>query len=117
VLVIYMQLSETPKLGFTGVVNANLLIHIRQKCPKYCLNKIQDFTIRAPILNFVGGMARNKRFSGESGREPRRIFKDNVKHQPTQKAPLLSSLCFSRRLMRMLGLVLDYSGTRKITCL
>ena len=35
VLVIYMQLSETPKLGFTGVVNANLLIHGRQKCPKY----------------------------------------------------------------------------------
>lgn len=35
VLVIYMQLSETPKLGFTWVVNANLLIHGRQKCPKY----------------------------------------------------------------------------------
>ena len=34
-LVIYMQLSETPKLGFTGVVNANLLIHGHQKCPKY----------------------------------------------------------------------------------
>ena len=32
---------------------------------------IQDFTIRAHIVNFVGGMARNKRFSGESGREPR----------------------------------------------
>ena len=29
------------------------------------LDEIQDFTIRAPILNFVGGMARNKRFSGE----------------------------------------------------
>ena len=26
------------------------------------LDGIQDFTIRAPILNFVGGMARNKRF-------------------------------------------------------
>ena len=38
VLVIYMQLSETPKLGFTWVVNANLLIHGRQKCPKYCLS-------------------------------------------------------------------------------
>jgi hypothetical protein len=25
-----MQLSETPQLGFTGVVNANLLIHGRQ---------------------------------------------------------------------------------------
>ena len=30
-----MQLSEAPKLGFTGVVNAKLLIHGRQKCPKY----------------------------------------------------------------------------------
>lgn len=38
---------------------------------------IQDFTIRGPILNFVGDMTRNKRFSGESGREPRRIFKNN----------------------------------------
>ena len=28
------------------------------------------FTIRAPIVNFVGGTARNKRFSGKSGREP-----------------------------------------------
>ena len=36
VLVIYMQLSKTPKLGFTRVVNANLLIHVCQKCPKYC---------------------------------------------------------------------------------
>ena len=36
-VVIEMQLSETPKLGFTGVVNANLLIHGRQKCPKYLL--------------------------------------------------------------------------------
>ncbi|MCK7577280.1 MAG: hypothetical protein MZV65_16530 [Chromatiales bacterium] len=38
-LVIYMQLSETPKLGFTGAVNANLLIHGRQKCPKYWVLK------------------------------------------------------------------------------
>ena len=37
VLVIYMQLSETPKLGFTGAANANLLIHIHPKCPKYWL--------------------------------------------------------------------------------
>jgi len=35
-LAIYMQLSETPKLGFTRVANANLLIHSSQKCPKYC---------------------------------------------------------------------------------
>ncbi len=48
--------------------------------------EIQDFTIRARILNFVGGMARSKRFSGESGREPRRIFKDNANHQ--RRAPL-----------------------------
>ena len=35
----------------------------------------QDFMIRVPILNVVGGMAGNKRFSGESGGEPRRSFK------------------------------------------
>ena len=39
--------------------------------------EIQDFTIWAPILNFVGGMAGNKRFSGESGHKTRRIFKNN----------------------------------------
>ena len=39
---------------------------------------IQDFTIRAPILGFVGGVAGNRRFSGEWGCEPRRIFKDNA---------------------------------------
>lgn len=38
------------------------------------LNEIQDFTIRARVLNFRREMAGNKRFSGESGREPRRIF-------------------------------------------
>ena len=42
-LVIYMQLSETPKLSFTGVVNANLLIHGYQKCPKYC--SLSNFSI------------------------------------------------------------------------
>ena len=35
---------------------------------------IQDFTIRVRVLNFRREMAGNKRFSGESGREPRRIF-------------------------------------------
>jgi len=39
------------------------------------LDRIQDFTTWAPILNFVGEMARNKRFSGEFGCEPRWILK------------------------------------------
>ena len=42
------------------------------------LDGIQDFTIRALILNFVGGMARNKWLSGESGHESRRLFKDTL---------------------------------------
>ena len=40
------------------------------------INEIQDFTILAPILNFIGKMAGKERVSGKFRRESRRIFND-----------------------------------------
>lgn len=40
------------------------------------LDRIQDFTTWAPILNFIRKMAGKERFSGKSRRESRRIFND-----------------------------------------
>lgn len=37
--VFWGYISETPKLGFTGIVNTNLLIYKCKKCLKYCFKK------------------------------------------------------------------------------